>query len=136
MAKGTKYAQKTIKKECFENMCACHCTEEEILLFIGVSRTTLSRWCKTTYGETFEQAFKRLRVGCNYSLRRKQYEVAMGGNTTMLVWLGKQYLNQMEQVQDSTPTDETNIEKSTLSEIRKHGLNDEDCEVQQEDIES
>lgn len=34
----------------------------------------------------------------NASLKRKQYEVATGGNPTMLIWLGKQYLGQKDQV--------------------------------------
>ncbi|HUX65577.1 MAG TPA: hypothetical protein VMV42_00385 [archaeon] len=32
----------------------------------------------------------------NASLRRKQFEVAMSGNVGMLVWLGKQYLDQRD----------------------------------------
>lgn len=31
------------------------------------------------------------------SLKRKQYEVAMAGNVTMLIWLGKIRLGQVEQ---------------------------------------
>jgi hypothetical protein len=30
-------------------------------------------------------------------LRRKQFDVAMKGNTTMLIWLGKQILGQNDQ---------------------------------------
>lgn len=30
------------------------------------------------------------------SLKRKQYEVAMSGNATMLIWLGKQHLEQSD----------------------------------------
>jgi hypothetical protein len=32
----------------------------------------------------------------NSSLRRKQFEVAMEGHPTMLIWLGKQYLDQRD----------------------------------------
>jgi hypothetical protein len=32
----------------------------------------------------------------NGSLMQRQYEVAMSGNPTMLIWLGKQYLNQSD----------------------------------------
>lgn len=44
------------------------------------------------------------------SLRRKQFAEAMKGNTTMLVWLGKQYLDQKDkhevaQTVDVTVTD-------------------------------
>lgn len=32
------------------------------------------------------------------SVKRKQYEVAMQGDKTMLIWLGKQYCNQSDKV--------------------------------------
>lgn len=32
------------------------------------------------------------------SLRRKQIDVALGGNTVMLIWLGKQYLDQADKL--------------------------------------
>src|SRR6185437_15157350 len=38
---------------------------------------------------------------CKASLRRKQYEVAMAGNVTALIWLGKQLLGQKDQVSHS-----------------------------------
>ena len=34
------------------------------------------------------------------SLRRKQYEVAMSGNTSMLIWLGKNILGQRDHVEN------------------------------------
>ena len=33
----------------------------------------------------------------NIRLRKAQFELALSGNCTMLIWLGKQYLNQREQ---------------------------------------
>lgn len=35
----------------------------------------------------------------NYSLRKKQTDLALSGNATMLIWLGKQRLGQSDQVQ-------------------------------------
>ena len=32
----------------------------------------------------------------NAGLKRKQYEGAMGGNVTMLIWMGKNYLGQSD----------------------------------------
>ena len=37
------------------------------------------------------------------SLRRKQYELAMAGNATMLIFLGKQYLGQSDKREVTTP---------------------------------
>lgn len=42
----------------------------------------------------------------NASLKRKQYEVAMDGNPTMLIWLGKQYLDQSDTLIVDVPEDE------------------------------
>jgi hypothetical protein len=39
----------------------------------------------------------------NASVRRKQFELAMAGNPTMLVWLGKQYLGQHDKLGISAP---------------------------------
>ena len=33
------------------------------------------------------------------SLRRKQFETALAGNVTMMVWLGKQYLGQKDKTE-------------------------------------
>ncbi len=33
------------------------------------------------------------------TLRRKQYEAAMGGNITMMIWLGKQILRQSDKAE-------------------------------------
>lgn len=41
---------------------------------------------------SYEKGFGRLKV----SLRRKQIESAKGGNVTMLIWLGKQLLDQAD----------------------------------------
>jgi hypothetical protein len=37
------------------------------------------------------------------SLRRKQYELAMAGNATMLIFLGKQYLGQADKREVAAP---------------------------------
>ena len=54
------------------------------------------------------------------SLRRKQYEVAMGGNCTMLVWLGKQYLGQTDKIDASVKDDHRN-EMNEFMEAIKNG---------------
>ena len=50
--------------------------------------------------DTIERRFKGImkagREHRNASLRRKQFEVAIAGNPTMLIWLGKQFLGQAD----------------------------------------
>ena len=46
---------------------------------------------------TFAEYFKQKASHGRMSLRRKQYTAAIDGNTTMMVWLGKNWLGQSDQ---------------------------------------
>lgn len=78
-----------------EKLASYMCTDEEIASMLGVSVDVLTN---SKNIETFSECKKKGIENGKSSLRRKQYEVAMNGNCTMLVWLGKQYLGQKEQV--------------------------------------
>lgn len=80
----------------FTAMCQLQCTESEICSVLGVTEKTLAKWCESTYGMRFSQIFKIKREGGKVSLRRMQWKNAEGGNTSMLIWLGKQYLGQRD----------------------------------------
>jgi AraC-like DNA-binding protein len=79
-----------------EALCAVQATEEEIALAVGVSVDTMERATKSEHGKTFAEYFKEKRKRGWLSLRRKQYQIAMSGDKTMLVWLGKQWLDQRD----------------------------------------
>ena len=64
------------------------CTMNEIAAVMKCSVDTLER--------RFADIIKEGREQGTMSLKRKQYEVAMGGNVTMLIWLGKIVLKQVE----------------------------------------
>lgn len=68
-------------------------TQGEIAAVLKVSIDTIQR----RYHNDFIQGAEKARA----SLRRKQFEVAMAGNPTMLIWLGKQILGQKDEVQHS-----------------------------------
>ena len=80
-----------------DQMCAIHCTGEEQAAILGMSYDTLNRACHREHEMSFEEYFKQKAATGKMSLRRKQYTTAMDGNTTMLVWLGKNWLSQMDQ---------------------------------------
>lgn len=80
----------------FEALCSIQCTEEEIASVLNVSVDTLERRCKEFYGLTFADVYKEKAAGGKVSLRREQFRLALGGNTTMLIWLGKQNLGQTD----------------------------------------
>lgn len=85
-----------INEKQFESLCGLQCTEQEICDYFGVSPKTLISWCKRTYGESFSKVFAQKRGTGKISLRRAQMQSALGGNTTMLIWLGRNYLGQSE----------------------------------------
>ena len=62
---------------------------------------------KDTLERRYKEVIENGRLRRNASLRRKQYEVATGGNPTMLIWLGKQFLGQKDQVEHSGELDST-----------------------------
>lgn len=79
--------------ETIEKLAVYGCTDEEIASFLETSVDTLTN---STNRESFAEAKKRGFNKGKASLRRKQFEVAMKGNCSMLIWLGKQYLEQKE----------------------------------------
>lgn len=85
-----------IKQAEFEELCKIQCTEVEIMAVLGVTDKTLTRWCRDVYGKTFSEIFKEKRQGGKASLRRAQWRLAET-NSTMGIWLGKQYLDQHDE---------------------------------------
>lgn len=94
------------------------CTGEEIAGAIGCSYDTLERRCKDEHGASFADYSVEKRAGGRASLRRVQWQNAMGGNATMQIWLGKQVLGQVEKREytgkDGGPlrTEVTQVEKN------------------------
>ena len=72
------------------------CTGEEIASTLGISYDTLELRVKEEFDCTFPEYIKRHSGSVKASLRRKQIEAALAGNTTMLIWTGKQLLGQKE----------------------------------------
>lgn len=60
------------------------------------SPDTIERACKRENKESFAEYYAKKSLKGHISLRRKQYETAMAGNVTLLIWLGKQWLGQTE----------------------------------------
>jgi hypothetical protein len=83
----------------FENLCKIQCTVHEIAAFYDVDTNTIEARVRERYGRKFSDVFRDKRKLGHVSLRRKQYEKALDGNTTMLIWLGKQYLAQLDKVE-------------------------------------
>jgi hypothetical protein len=77
-----------IDEELLYKLATIHCTMKEMVDIMGVSQDTLKR--------NFAHIIDKGKSDGKMRLRRKQVEVAMSGNHTMLIWLGKQMLGQSE----------------------------------------
>src|SRR5574343_1385285 len=63
---------------------------------LDVSKNTVLRAIKLKHGLSFED-YRNLKMSTmRAKLLQKQFDVAMQGNVTMLIWLGKQHLDQKE----------------------------------------
>lgn len=92
---------KEFDKKQFEALCGMWATQSEICSFFNTTDKTLSKWCIREYGLTYSEVYKKYAEVGNVSLRRAQLKKALEGNTTMLIWLGKQYLNQTDKVENT-----------------------------------
>jgi hypothetical protein len=88
--------KKSIDFDALEKLCNIQCTAEEIASYFEISVDTLDRHIKERFGIGFAEYFAQNRGKGKISLRRAQFQSAISGNTTMLVWLGKNWLSQTD----------------------------------------
>ena len=91
--------KKVIDYDLVERLSMIQCTQTEIAASLKIAVRTLQNDSKfmRIYKEGIENGRK--------SLRRLQWDAAHKGNTTMLVWLGKQYLHQSDKVEQKNEQD-------------------------------
>ncbi len=85
-----------LDKKQFETLCGFQCTLAEIASYFDVTEDSVIRWCKRTYKMSFSSVFEQKRGKGKVSLRRRQYQKAMDGDTAMLIFLGKNWLGQAD----------------------------------------
>ena len=78
----------TIDEKVVEGMASVGATDVEISDFVGCSESTIR--------SRFRGILTKARSGMRTRLRQAQFKLAIGGNATMLIWLGKQMLNQKD----------------------------------------
>lgn len=91
------------------NLCQIHCTEAEICSVFMISDETLNTRVKEQGYDNFLEYYKKHCGEGKISLRRAQWKNALGGNGTMQIWLGKQYLGQTEKIERIEPEEETKM---------------------------
>lgn len=94
---------KNISRQEVYDMAVVGCTVDEIAYVLKVDPVTITR--------NFGDAHKEGHASMCYSLRKKQIDMALKGNVTMLIFLGKSYLGQYD-----TAKIETKIEQVTKFE--------------------
>lgn len=91
MAGRPKHQFTDTQVEQIKTLARCHCPDNEIAAFMGVSENTIQRH--------FGALLKESRDAGKCNIRAKQYRLAMDGNVSLLIWLGKQLLKQSDKIQ-------------------------------------
>ena len=104
---------KRVDIETVKKLAQLHCTYEEIAEFVGVSTKTLQR--------SYVHYIKKGRELGKISLRKAQFEKALGGSVPMMIWLGKQHLDQKEKIEQTTYNEPLPLIIETQSEEIKNG---------------
>ena len=91
-----------------DKLCAIQATGEEIADFLDISYDTLNLACKRVHKIGFTDYYRKKSSVGKISLRRAQWQLATKNkNPTMLIWLGKNLLNQVDRFEQETLTDNT-----------------------------
>ena len=107
--------KKEIDYEVVEKLASIQCTQEEIANFLNLSVRTLQR------DEEFCRLYKKGQDNGKMSLRRYQFKLAEK-NTSMAIFLGKQYLGQRDVVETDN-TKEMNKVEELLNKLEKEANN-------------
>lgn len=103
---------KEFDRKAFADLVGLGCSQEEICWYFrdetgkSANIDTLSRWCKRTFGLNFQEYFKQNGfMALKIKLRRNQFKLSEK-SAAMAIWLGKQYLGQVENPDMSEPNDD------------------------------
>jgi len=88
MAKKAGRKRIEIDPKQVEALASYGCTNTEIASFFGCDRTTIAK--------RFSRNLTKGKDSGKIRLRQKQFDVAMKGNVMMLIWLGKNVLDQTD----------------------------------------
>jgi len=79
-----------------ESLCQLGCTLREVAGHFKCSEDTIQRVIKTERDQTFSEFYAMHSAAGNVSLRRVQMQRALAGDAKLLIWLGKQRLDQVD----------------------------------------
>ena len=102
-----------------EKLAGLQCTDEEIAAWFGVSTRTIER---RRLEPEFAAVMDRGKAKGRISVRRLQMKLLEQGNATMGVWLGKNILNQVDQITYNTNTPLVVVMQESRSLPQPNGL--------------
>lgn len=102
-----------IDEEQLDTLASIGCTYAEMAAVLKVHPDTLAK--------RFSDRIKEARERGKQSLRRAQWKAALGGDRTMLIWLGKQELGQREPRQEVESMN-LNVDLASLTDAQLERL--------------
>lgn len=88
-------------------MAECGCTILEIAHILRLDDKTISDWCERTYdGASFSEVYSRFYDAGSQSLRHKMRQLALAGDTKLLIHISKTRLGNVERQEVSGPNRE------------------------------
>ncbi|OQC35662.1 MAG: hypothetical protein BWX63_02306 [Bacteroidetes bacterium ADurb.Bin041] len=97
-----------------DNFLKAHCDGVGIASFFGVHPNTLYRLVKEKYNISFDDYRRQKQAEGKELIRAKQYQTAMQGDKAMLIWLGKQLLDQKEKSDVTTNNESLNSQPKAI----------------------
>lgn len=89
-----KGGEKPVDVELLKKLARVGATQHEISACLGLATSSFEE--KLRKRKDLRDALQAGQADLFTSLRTKQVQLALAGNTTMLIWLGKQYLGQSD----------------------------------------
>lgn len=103
-----------ISQKDFEEKLRSQSTLFEIAGYFNVSKSTIQRWCKETYGRSFEDVSLTVRQAGLASLRSAMFSAALK-SPALMIFLAKNYLGMSD---DPQPADSGEARKEFTAAIK------------------
>lgn len=87
------------------------CSGAEIAGHIGLNKATIYERCVTDNGLTFSEYSQQKYAKGESLLRAKQFEKAVKGDNMMLIWLGKNRLDQKDHKESKNDTNDKKLDE-------------------------
>ena len=89
----------------FDLFCKVGASKEDLAEAMQCDAKTCAAICRRDKGIELSEYMQKKRGQGRCQLRAKQFEVAMNGDKTLLIWLGKQWLGQADKPDDLSSQD-------------------------------